>query len=92
MEIKEKEYWKNRLKGDIKKYFLTVENFRETLWDYQPSMIWLDEFSEEIPYINGHYSDGFFHGSYTKQSLLTFDLNSLSQLESVFKEGMYIYI
>ena len=88
----EREYWNNKKLGTTKKYILTINNFREVLWDYQPSMIWLDEFSKETPYINGHYSDGFFIGSFTKQSLLTFNLNSLSELEFVFKDEMYIYV
>lgn len=88
----EEEYWNNRKVGKNKRYILSINHLRETLWDYQPSTIWLDEFSKEIPYINGHYADGKFEGSYTKQSLLTFDLNSLKELESVFKEGMYVYV
>ena len=88
----EREYWNNKKLGTTKKYILTINNFREVLWDYQPSMIWLDDFNKEIPYINGHYSDGFFNGSFTKQSLLTFSLDSLSELESIFKEGMYIFV
>lgn len=92
MKETEKEYWESKKVGQKKKYLLTINNFREVLWDNQPSMIWMDEFSEDIPYISGHYADGKFNGSYTKQNLLTFDLNSLSELELVFKEGMYIYL
>lgn len=91
MKETELEYWKN-LRGGDRKYILSIGNFREVLWDYQPSTIWLDDFSKDVPYINGHYKDGFFNGSYTKQSLLTFSLDSLNELESVFKEDMYIFV
>lgn len=92
MKTTEKEYWNNKKIGKSKIHILSIGHFREVLWDYQPSMIWLDAFNEDIPYINGTYADGMFNGTYTKQSMLSFDLNSLSQLESVFKDDMYIYV
>jgi hypothetical protein len=85
-------YWKESRKGSTKKYIQSIGNFREILWDYQPSQIYWDVFDEDVPYINGHYKDGYFSGSYTNQSGLNFNLNSMSQLENVFKEGMYIYV
>lgn len=92
MKQTEVEYWQSKKIGSNKKYILNVNNFREVLYDYQPSTIWFDEFSEEIPYISGHYADSKFNGCYTKQTLLTFDLDSLSQLESIFKNEMYIFV
>jgi hypothetical protein len=91
MEVVQENYWKNKVVDKDKKYIISIINMQEVLFDYQPSMIWLDEFDTNIPYINGYYADGFFSGSFTNQSLLTFDLNSLDQLESIFKDGMYIY-
>lgn len=88
----EKEYYQSKIKNKVKIPILTIQHFRQILYDYQPSTIWLDTFSEDIPYLTGHYADSKFIGSYTKQSLLTFDLNSLSELESVFKDGMYVYV
>ena len=90
MEI-EKNYYELSKFGKTKKYIVSLQNFREILYDYQPSQIWLDEFSEDYPYVEGKYANKMFHGSYVKQSLLTFSLDSLSELESVFKHGMYIY-
>jgi hypothetical protein len=92
MEVTEKDYYKNKRIGEYKLYIKSIYHFREILFNYQPSMIWYDCFSKDIPYINGYYYDNFFHGSYSNQSFLTFDLNSLNQLENIFKEDMYIYI
>lgn len=91
MEQTVEEYYKSRIKGKTKKHLMTVEHFRNSLYDYQPSMIWLDEFSKDYPYIEGNYRDRMFSGVYVKQCGLTFSLDSLSELESVFKEGIYFY-
>ena len=88
----EKDYYELAKQGKTKKYILSIQNFRDTLYDYQPGQIWLDDFSEDYPYIEGKYADRMFYGAYVHQSLLTFSLDSLSELESVFKEGMYIYV
>lgn len=88
----EKEYYEKYKTGKTKKYLLGVGNFREVLYDYQPSQIWLDELSEDYPYIEGNYRDKKFSGAYVKQCVLTFHLDSLSELESIYKEGMYIYV
>ena len=88
----EKEYYQDKTKGKQKRYVLDIQDFRYDLYDYQPSMIWLDEFSEDYPYIEGSYRDRSFSGAYVKQCGLTFNLDSLSELESIFKEGMYFYI
>lgn len=92
MSKEEKDYYLLSRKGKTKKHIITIENFRETLYDYQPTQIWLDDFSEDYPYIEGKYGDKMFFGSYVKQCLLTFSLDSLSELESIFKEGMFIYV
>jgi hypothetical protein len=88
----EKNYYELAKQGKTKKYFTNLQNFREALYDYQPSQIWLDGFSKDYPYVEGSYRDKKFSGAYVKQCGLTFHLDSLSELESIFKEGMYIYV
>ena len=88
----EKEYYERYKKGKRKSYLMNIEHFRKSLYDYQPSQIWLDKFSEDYPYIEGNYRDRRFSGSYVKQCCLVFDLDSLNELELVYKEGMYIYV
>jgi hypothetical protein len=87
----EKEYYEKYKTGKTK-YRFSLQQFREVLYDYQPSQIWLAGFSKDYPYIEGNYRDKKFSGAYVKQCGLTFHLDSLKELESVFIEGMYIYV
>lgn len=76
----------------MKRYIKNIQDFRDIIREYFPGEIWLDEFSEEIPYIVGSYKDKRFNGAYNRQCGLCFEIDSLSQMESVFKEGMYIIL
>lgn len=88
----EKQYYEKYKTGKIKTYIHNVHDFKVALKEYLPSQIRLDTFSEDYPYIEGSYRDRSFSGAYVKQCGLTFRLDSLSDLEGVFKFGMFVYV
>lgn len=76
-------------KNFIVRRFLGPMDFDEYMRLEKPENIWLDEFSEKIPFITiDNYVGDKFQGRYNGQGVILVD--EISDFTRIFKEGMYV--
>lgn len=73
-----------------KLYFNDINTFNQYMIKEKPKELWLDDFSENVPYITLTYNDGIkFRGQYTSESFLSGDNSDFTWL---YKNNIFIKI